>query len=455
MKPLKKFRRYVPQLIHDELKKIDYPRKDNLYVIIDLINRKEIYYKSDEQRKYCFTEIPVAAFKELLPSSDNLNEDMQFLIEEGLIKRNEYYSMGIKPKSYKIPREYLGTTVPVIIENKNINKRILKQIDRFRKLKVQSVQFAKTDYYKTFKIDIKEANKAILRNAISEVRALCLNSRLNLTDIEIMDLLDCKNNFLNHRLYLISKVNELNNIIHRYMIHKTRVNAINDGFLFFKRNSTNGRLDTNLTSLPSFLRPYIISSEKLMNIDIKNSQPYFLYTLLKSNPDINPEELKRYSELVIEGNLYEYLEDKYYQVFRQRRTRIETKKMLCKIFYSKNSSFTKWKIFLGSLFPSIMQFINKTNSEKHNTLSIMLTSVESYSVLDVMMPLLRENGITPYTIHDSFICKESQAQTLLDLLDKKFTELYGVAPSMHADYIDKIDEEDDSGLDWDDMVREE
>jgi len=165
--------------------------------------------------------------------------------------------------------------------------------------------------------------------------------------------------------------------------------------------------------------------------------------------------LKRYSELVIEGNLYEYLEDKYYQVFRQRRTRIETKKMLCKIFYSKNSSFTKWKIFLGSLFPSIMQFINKTNSEKHNTLSIMLTSVESYSVLDVMMPLLRENGITPYTIHDSFICKESQAQTLLDLLDKKFTELYGVAPSMHADYIDKIDEEDDSGLDWDDMVREE
>ena len=36
------------------------------------------------------------------------------------------------------------------------------------------------------------------------------------------------------------------------MLYNIRINAINDGFLFFKRNDTNGRLDSNLTSLPSF-----------------------------------------------------------------------------------------------------------------------------------------------------------------------------------------------------------
>ena len=53
MKPLR-FNRYVPSALYGIIKTSDYPRKDNLYVIIDLIQRKEIYYKTDLQKKYGF-----------------------------------------------------------------------------------------------------------------------------------------------------------------------------------------------------------------------------------------------------------------------------------------------------------------------------------------------------------------------------------------------------------------
>lgn len=45
-------------------------------------------------------------------------------------------------------------------------------------------------------------------------------------------------------------------------------------FRYFKRNSTNQRLDTNFTNLKSELRQFIIGD--YIQIDLKNSQPFFL-----------------------------------------------------------------------------------------------------------------------------------------------------------------------------------
>lgn len=138
--------------------------------------------------------------------------------------------------------------------------------------------------------------------------------------------------------------------MHRYMIYTTRINAINDGFLFFKRNNTNGRLNTNLTSLPSFLRPFLISSEKLMHLDIKNSQPYFLYTCIKDNQDIDKEELDRFGKLVVDGTLYEFLTVEYKKQTGYNRTRMQMKKALYKIFFSKVKSFGHLTAFLEDIF---------------------------------------------------------------------------------------------------------
>jgi hypothetical protein len=119
------FKRYIPVLIKSELDKLDYHRKDDLYVILDLIYRKETRFKADYQDTYGFTEIAKAQFQELLPSSDGFQQAMQFLLDNQLVIRNNFYVMkGGKSKSYKLPKELLSKTIPVTIQDKNINKRI-------------------------------------------------------------------------------------------------------------------------------------------------------------------------------------------------------------------------------------------------------------------------------------------------------------------------------------------
>lgn len=439
------FKRYIPSKIKDELDQIDYPRKDNLYTILDLIIRKEIYYKNEKQNTYGFTEIPKAQFKELLPSSDNLHDDIEFLIDRGYILRNDFYTIGKKSKSYRIGSKYLGKTQDVTITNKNINKRILRQIQKAREIKAKRLEFAQSEYFKSFKIDVQGAMKAIQKQTIKELKHLGLTVGLILTDADAVNILENPRESLAHKMKLVhsKKVHQFHNILHRYMLYNIRINAINDGFLFFKRNDTNGRLDSNLTSLPSFLRPYLISSERLMYLDIKNSQPFFLYTLLKNKSEIEPDELNRYAELVLNGQLYEFLMEEYHKQKRRELNRKQVKLILCKIYYSKNASFPEYKEFFGNLFPTIMQFIRDTNQKEHKTLAIQLQTMESFTVLDKVMVELQGRGIKPYTIHDGFICKESEAETIKTVFYQELQELYGVAPSLHCDYIDKPEEEDE------------
>ena len=447
----KQFNRYIPKALKIELDKFDYPRKDNLYTIIDLIQRKEMFFKSDAQKRHGYAEIPISQFKELIPSSNNLNADMKFLIENKFIIRNDRYIAGVSSKSYKISSEYLGNAIAIKIQDKNINQRIWKQIQSSKRKRVKNLEFAKTEYFKNFKIDYLGSKLAIHEKAEKEIIELCAEIKIPIQKNQINDIINCdpKGNKVKYVILRTQKGIELHNIIHRYMVYNTRLNAINDGFLFFKRNKTNGRLDSNLTSLPSFLRPFIQSNERLMNIDIKNSQPFFLFILIKNNPSICQEELLRYMELVISGTLYDYLKDEYNNRFNKFWDRDQMKKMLFKIYYSKTSSYSAYKDFYSSIFPTIMQFINSENEVFHNTLSVRLQTTESFAVLDTIMPLLEAIGIRPYTIHDSFVCKESEANQIIETIKNKFVELFGYAPALHSNYIDEIeDEDDDEPFNW-------
>lgn len=172
-----------------------------------------------------------------------------------------------------------------------------------------------------------------------------------------------------------------------------------------------------------------------MHLDIKNSQPYFLYTCIQQNPAINKEELDRFGKLVVEGTLYDFLAVEYKKQTGYSRTRMQMKKVIYKIFFSKVTSFGHLKAFFGGYFPTVMQYVYDTNKQCNSTLAKQLQNKESYTVLDVIMPLLEKQGIRPYTIHDSFVCKESEVSIIKELFISKLTELYGIAPALHIDYL--------------------
>lgn len=440
MRKSKNEKRYIPKKVLSILNDLEYRRKDDLYCIIDIIYRSQIYFKNELQKKYRFVEIPRKRFQKLIGDNNNVNSAIQFLIQKEIILRNEWYEYGTKAKGYKILSELLSPQTPVEITDKRINARIKKDKLARRKIRVKNLEFAKSKYYKTFKIDVEAALEAATQRALLEIKNI---TGTIFKDEQLLDVIRCEGDyeFTRAMILMLDNGHELHNILHRLMNHQLSIHAINDGFLFFKRNTTNGRLDSNLTSLPAYLRKYIRSNKKLYSLDIKNSQPYFLYTKLINHPNLNRDELAKYCELVTEGRLYEYLCDAYEQHHQltKFKTRIEMKKMLFKIFYSKPSSFKSYKDFFRLIFPSIMNYINETNAEQHNTLAIGMTKEESKTILDVIMVELEKLDIKPYTIHDSFIVTEDEVETVITLVNDNFTKLYDIPPKLHKNGLFEVD----------------
>jgi hypothetical protein len=104
-----------------------------------------------------------------------------------------------------------------------------------------------------------------------------------------------------------------------------------NGDIYYSIDNTSGRFHSNVTNMARVLRQFLrINDEQLVNLDIKNSQPY-LSTILLTNPGKvswltkNPsfalllqslnvslnQDVKKYISLVISGQIYEYLMDEF------------------------------------------------------------------------------------------------------------------------------------------------
>lgn len=432
MKKQKQFDRFVPILVKESLDSSEYKRKDDLYCIIDLIYRKQINYKTELQKIYGYVEISRKVFKNLIPNDTNLSNGLNFLIESKILLINKHYQPGVFCKSYKIAPDFLSKKVAVTISDKNINKRIdVMQIDS-KKFFDKQLEFSQTNYFSTFKIDYKSAYNFIYKEAFTAIKLLSINSNVSLTDEEVINFLECKGNYKYNRARLLNYNSELHNIIHRFMNQHFKILCIDKGYLYFRRNDTNGRLDTNLTNLPTVLRQFLISDETLYNIDIKNSQPFFLFALLYQENAISVEELSKYARLVVEGTFYEYLAAEYEKFTGKPKTRKDAKALLFKIFFSKTTSFVKIKEFFGGLFPEIMEYINENNRVSNSTVANKLSTIESTTIVSVVLPALGEQGIKPFTIHDSFVCKESEIEAIIDTFNDKVISMYGIAPNLHV-----------------------
>jgi hypothetical protein len=460
---MKQENRYLPSTLLTLIQKCDYKRKDDLYCIVDLIYRKQITYKTELQKKYGFAQIHRNSFMKFIADPHNIKAGIDYLASNQFIIKNDFYKFGLTKgegvaKAYKIADEYLGSKVSVLITDKNINLKIAKQKLEARKIKVKNLEFAKSKYYKNLKIDREAAINATIEKAKIDIKDLCLYMGLSINEEAILNIINCTNDYRLDRVLIITqeKGKELHNILHRLMVHQQQIYSISDGNLFFKRNETNGRLDTNLTSLPSYLRKFIQSDENLFNLDITNSQPYFLYTKLINETMIDKKELDYYGKLVVSGQLYEFLGAKYYEEFGREKNRGQIKKMLFGIFYSKVISYPKEKTFFTKFFPTIMDYINMVNNTlKHNDLAIAMQERESMTVLDIVMPKLKELNIKPYTIHDSFIITESELPIVKEIFLSTCIELFGIAPQLHTtrlvdEIVDEVEDFLDLELEYDD-----
>jgi hypothetical protein len=218
-----------------------------------------------------------------------------------------------------------------------------------------------------------------------------------------------------------------------YNKNKYSVECINDNHIFYHFDEY-GRLHTNFTILKSYIRKncLLIDGEETCEIDIHNSQPLFLYKLIKQNDlfIVNEKELEFFKNLTVRGLFYQYLIDKSEGVF----TKKEIKEMTYKVLFGRNYKNPQDDLF-SSLFPTIYKFIKsyKRDNGNYKILSYSLQREESEVIFNKIVKKVM--NLYPYikiiSVHDSLICpikyKEEAKEIFCKVLNEEFnTDIFNI-----------------------------
>ncbi|WP_407508410.1 type 2 periplasmic-binding domain-containing protein [Elizabethkingia anophelis] len=238
-------------------------------------------------------------------------------------------------------------------------------------------------------------------------------------------------------------------------------------YLDFHVDNTAGRLHTPITQLKSELRKNLRWKGKtLVSVDISNSQPYLLQSLLdrktyetcrmderiKSiNSIINTDELRdiississkedvvKFKEIVISGKFYEEFGkvlkengeiDESYNVSDAEVKKI-VKKIIFSTLFSKNRSIRHNNAIqlFKRIFPNVYKVLSFIKKEQHNTLAIILQNLEADIILHTVCNEINEKypHIPLFTLHDSVISTEEHVDivknVILQTMNKFFSK---------------------------------
>lgn len=245
------------------------------------------------------------------------------------------------------------------------------------------------------------------------------------------------------------------------------------------KKETDNRLHTIITRINKNLLKFVTyNNNRLGEIDIKTSQPLFLFIALNSifnttvnnklktflkdklgkdlqkkliEKGIDKEELKEFGKIILEGDLYKYLITKieiqknsngqyYYKKYdKKRKTRItvqfKSKRALMKKATLRAMYAGQGEIVddIHKIFPSIKSIIDIINEEKglsttNNHLSNVLQNLEAYIVLDLIAKDVSNKfkEIPLLSKHDSLITYANSIKEVKTYMATKFKEYTGI-----------------------------
>ncbi len=367
------------------------------------------------------------------------------LKKANIIQCNESYSNGINnkkhyPKGYRINHEYLDTDFKLTKYGlKEDSTDLLTETERsiiisdLSKITVDYPEAFHTinEHLKTIKIIINEDIKtncfALRINEyedkfyIKREKALAIAKDLN------CDLIQYKDK------YYLGNVAEFTKKTLEIILYTYTRNLMNFYYKLFyaKRNSTNRRLDTNLTTLPSILlKHFSLNGTPLSSVDSSNSQLTIFAGILK-NPAIlhdnhsdhfvkykYTEDTLNFINLCESGQIYEKLGELL------NLTRKEAKTKMFQIIFSgaKNPAPEK-KLFKAS-FSQVIEIMDGFKiTYGDNQFAIMLQTIESDIFIDTIYTELQKRGITAYTKHDSVLYSikdASQVEAVVEAAMKQY-----------------------------------
>lgn len=414
-------KRYIPEKVLSRIKQLDYKTPDHLYVICDMIYRVSIFKKVESNEYNSFIDIPINYFRDIIPKSTSFYPAMDFLkSNEIIICDNNYSKLQGKALGYKFNDNLISKLIPVEIKSKSIGKRIINNKNSRNSLVDDSLKMYKDYFLKTFKIDYVSA-LGFIDNWFKIQES---SPGIYLDPSYVGPFLD----------------KEWIKLVNKYNQYFMSISSINDGDLFFRKNKTNGRVDTNLTNLKSELKQFIIG-DNLFQLDIRNSQPFILSLYLnriQNLEKIDSKELSKYSDWTSSGMFYYLFEKEYHMKMGKSITNKEIKTMIFCIFYSKTGSYQKEKSIFKCIFPSIFNFIEGEKKMKHNEFAIKMQKIESKICIDIICKELDKEGIKYYTIHDAWIVGGQDVEKTEKIVYKMFYKHLNRRPTLKIEKLNDI-----------------
>lgn len=229
-----------------------------------------------------------------------------------------------------------------------------------------------------------------------------------------------------HKTFYITNAEEF--IITKKNVYKDAyfgsIEKIEKGYWYADRNSTNNRLDSNITNLCGDLMEEIIKENNLVQFDLANSQFAILSHILKTKEDIKEKtDFLTFKELSETGELYSYIQE-----VLSLNSRKEAKIMLFELLFSSEKNRSENKKKITNLFPSVVKWIDdykKLNG--YENFAIMLQQEESKIFIDDIYHTLKDKELFSLTKHDSIIVKKENQDEVEKFLTEYFDSINFIA----------------------------
>ncbi len=433
--------------------------KDKLAYIISLIYAIPMRLKDydfEQEKGY------VPLHSEVLKSRvREYSEYRKYLVDSGILKkRSDFkYKAGEKASGYRFTETYNVDFKRHIITWKRLIKAICTQHSKGDNIYIDvsnnKLEYLEIWWNEKLQFDYYGAKRWLLNLYHKEQEA---------------QIPHCKRKYFSRKL-VIEKFRNMDYIIHQ--------------------DSTSGRVHTLLTQLKSELRQFITyDDEKLISIDIKNSQPYLSSVLLnftafnnnKLNDKINiynnrtninssimltllnkegklPKDVNRFIKLVSKGSFYEefgkslvkngLIKPGNPKVLRKKAKKIMFSSMFghnnekCKIMDKTTGKIryipNEGMLIFKKTFPTVYNIFRLVKQGKHATLACVLQNLEAELVLHNACKIISDERpeIPIFTLHDAIITTEKNALYVKRELSEVLLEAIGIAPTISSEVWDE------------------
>jgi hypothetical protein len=282
------------------------------------------------------------------------------------------------------------------------------------------------------------------------------------------------------------------NALERKIINEIKVHKIVTGSYYLNTDDNVGRFHTNITTLKREHRKCLTyDDKKLVNVDIKNSQPllvlvllnpmfykgskysehFNIYKLIDRNPKLSlgkelmgyyngdnnirlinvivkecdimfreyeqrygTSGIQRYRDLVLNGKFYEdFMDELVKNGIETGYSRDKTKTCVLKIMYSDNRYQSDEKRIFNRKHFQVCQIFKILKRQNKSILARLLQAIESYMVLDrVCKRISLESPKMPiFTIHDSILTTEGNEEYVESVLKDEFIRLLEFKPNVN------------------------